>query len=62
MNSAHTSIFLDTRRPLKDDTYPVRLRITFQRQRKYYTTKYSFSEADFRKIQEDQKKGKLKDI
>ena len=33
------AIVLDTRRQKLDGTYPVRLRVTFQRERKYYSTK-----------------------
>ncbi len=62
MIPVHTSIILDTRRPLKDGTYPVRLRITFQRQRKYYNTNHSLTESDFAKTQAEKPKGKFKDL
>jgi len=42
-----TAIVLDTRRPLKDDTYPVKLRLTFRRKRQYYNIGYYMTEADF---------------
>ncbi|MBJ6119022.1 site-specific integrase [Pontibacter sp. BT310] len=58
MTGASTSIFLDTRRPLKDGTYPVKLRLTYHRIRKYFPTPYSFSEDDFDKML-SQKPGKL---
>lgn len=45
-----TSIVLDTRRALKDGTFPVKLRVTFQRKQKYYPTGYSFSSEDFEKV------------
>jgi len=57
-----TSIILDTRRPLKDGTYPVKLRITYKRERKYFPTKYSFTENDFTKTQYPKPKGEFKQI
>ncbi|MEJ8802117.1 site-specific integrase [Pontibacter sp. H249] len=62
MITASTSIMLDTRRPLKDGTFRVKLRITFQRQRKYYGTQYSLSEEDFSKVQGDKPRGRYKEI
>lgn len=58
MTGVLTSIFLDTRYRLKDGTYPVKLRLTHQRSRKYFTTPYSFSVSDFNKVL-SQKPGKL---
>ncbi|ARS37552.1 site-specific integrase [Pontibacter actiniarum] len=57
-----TSIMLDTRRALKDGSFPVRLRLTHQRQRKYYNTGYSLSEAEFSKVQTEKPKGKFKEL
>ena len=62
MITATTSIILDTRRPLKDKTYRVKLRITYQRQRKYYGTQYSLTEEEFSKIQGDKPRGRFKEI
>ena len=62
MITATTSIILDTRRPLKDKTYRVKLRITYQRQRKYYGTQYSLTEEEFSKIQRDKPRGRFKEI
>jgi len=62
MIPVHTSVILDTRRPLKDGTYPVKLRITYQRQRKYYNTNYNLCEEDFSKTQGEKPKGKYKEI
>jgi len=57
-----TSVMLDTRRALKDGSFPVRLRLTYQRQRKYYNTSYSLSEAAFSKVQVEKPKGKYKEL
>ncbi len=58
-----TSIYLDTRRIKKDDTYPVKLRVTFQRKRKYYTIlKESLSPDDFNKIMGDKPRGNFRTI
>jgi site-specific recombinase XerD len=62
MKTALTSIMLDTRRALKDGSYPVKLRVTFERQRKYYATRYSLSEEDFSKAQSEKPKGKFKEL
>ncbi|MBD1395533.1 hypothetical protein H9Q13_00005 [Pontibacter sp. JH31] len=50
MQSIVTSIILDTRRALKDGTYPVKLRVTFQRKQKYYPTEFSFTPENFDKM------------
>jgi integrase/recombinase XerD len=62
MASSTTSIILDTRRPLKNGTFPVKLRITFLRERKYYPTAYSLSEEDFLKTQDPKARAKFKDL
>ncbi len=60
-NSAATQIFLDTRRIKKDDTYPVKLRITFQRKTNFYNTTVSLTEKDFELATSENPKGDLKD-
>ncbi|MBC5992409.1 site-specific integrase [Pontibacter cellulosilyticus] len=74
MKKAITSIILDKRRPLKDGTYPVKLRVTYQRQQKYYPVpcsiteeyslpaNYSFTEEEFQKAQMLKPRGMYKDI
>ncbi|WP_210490362.1 site-specific integrase [Rufibacter aurantiacus] len=57
-----TTIFHDTRRARKDGTFPVKLKITYNRERKYYPTKYSLSEEDFLKTQEPNPKKKYREI
>lgn len=60
-NKATTSIVLDTRRKLSDDTYPVKLRVTYQRKRLYYNIGYSLTEDDFTKVMGDKPRGTYKD-
>jgi len=50
MNDVITGLVLDTRREKKDGTFPVKLRLTYQRKQKYFSTKYSFTEEEFNKI------------
>jgi integrase/recombinase XerD len=45
-----TAIYLDTRRAKKGDVYPVKLRITFKRKSKLYSTSFAFTEEDFEKV------------
>ena len=58
---ALTAIILDTRRALADGTYPVKLRITYQRKRKYYAVDLALSESDFDKVQGSKPRGEYKD-
>jgi len=46
------SIVLDRRSPLKDGTFPVKLRVfvSFPRTQKMYSTKFAVTEADFKSI------------
>lgn len=41
------SIFLDKRRSKKDGKFPIKLRITFKRESKYYPTEFDMTEDDF---------------
>lgn len=50
MNNVTTLTTLDTRRVKQDGTYPIKLRITFERKQKYYTTPYSITEEQFEKL------------
>ena len=47
---ATTAMVLDYRRQKQDETYPIKLRVTYQRKRKYYSTGYSYTESEFEKI------------
>jgi len=56
-----TAIVLEKRVTNKDDKHPVKLRITYQRVRKYYTLKNeSYSTSDFEKIVNPDSRGKNK--
>lgn len=57
-----TSIVLDSRRSKKDGTYPVKIRITYQRQQKYYGVGLSLSKAEFEKVQGDKPRGEFKEL
>ncbi|WP_114778749.1 site-specific integrase [Botryobacter ruber] len=57
-----TSVMLDTRRPLKDGSFPVRLRLTYQRQRKYFNTNYNLTEEEFAKTQSEKPRGRYKEL
>jgi integrase len=62
-NSITTGIYLDTRRSLKDDTYPVKLRVTYKRETQFFKTKFSLTEQDFKTITTQAKpRGELKDL
>ncbi len=56
MNSNATyRIVLDTRRPLQDGRFPVKLRLTYRRKPKLYKTPYYLTEEDFQKVQNAKK-------
>lgn len=50
MSRVYTTTYIDTRRPKKDGLYPVKIKVTFERVRKYYPTPYDFSLAKYNKI------------
>jgi len=50
MANATTSIFLDTRREKNNGTYPVKLRVTFERKRQYYSTPHNLTEKTFKQV------------
>ena len=53
----------DTRRQKKDGSYPIKVRVTFDREQKYYKTGYSLTIEDFEKIFSDPNiRGKNKTI
>ena len=58
---AHTNIVLDTRRSLKTGYYPVKLRVTFNRKQRYYTTSVTLTEKEYETMMGKSPKGKLKD-
>jgi len=52
-----TALILDTRRALKAGLYPIKLRITFNRKQKYYSTQFSASKDEFEKCMGRNPKG-----
>lgn len=50
MKKARTDIYLDTRRPKKDGSYPVKLRVTFERKTQYFPLNLSLTEEEFDKV------------
>lgn len=58
-----TAIILEKRVTRKDKRHPVKLRVTYQRQRKYYTIKgKAFTKTEFNDIMKPQGRGKNKEI
>lgn len=58
---ATTAIVQDTRRTKKNGTYPVKLRITFNREQKYYLTPYNLTIPDFEKVQGTKPRNEFKE-
>jgi len=58
----HTRIVLDTRRKLKSGKYPVKLRLTFRRKQRYYSTDVELSPAQFEEVMGKSPKKEKKDI
>jgi integrase/recombinase XerD len=48
--SAIVSLYLDTRRQKNDGTFPVKLRVTFQRKQQYYTTGITITQQQWEKV------------
>src|SRR5258708_3110397 len=59
---AHTAIVLDTRRKKIDGKFPVKLRVTFSRKQKYYSTKISLNEKEFEEVQNPKSRKNNKEI
>ncbi|MCI4668295.1 MAG: site-specific integrase [Bacteroidia bacterium] len=59
--SVTTAIYLDKRRSKKDLSYPIKLRVTYQRQQKYYGIGYSLTEEEFEKATSLRPRGIYKD-
>lgn len=53
-SKATTSIILDSRRSLKDGSYPVKIRITFKRKQVYYSTPHNLTKPEFQAAMERQ--------
>lgn len=67
-NEVTTAIILETRKPRKDNLYPVKLRVTYKRDRRYYTVRdevgksFALSESDFAKIMGERPRDPFKKI
>ncbi|GAB3780586.1 site-specific integrase [Spirosoma horti] len=48
--SATVNFYFDTRKQKKDGTYPVKLRVTYQRQQRYYPTEISLTDSQWEKV------------
>jgi integrase len=59
---AKTALVLDTRRALSDGKYPIKLRLTFNRKQKYYTTYFTATKDEFEKYMGRNPKGHCKQI
>lgn len=58
----YSAIFFDTRSMQKDETYPLKLRITHRRKQKYFRLKLSFTKEDYNKIMAPRPRGQHKEI
>jgi integrase/recombinase XerD len=61
VKNATTFIFFDARHPKKDGTCSISIRVTFNGQKKYYTTGISLSSEDFAKVQGEKPRQPLKE-
>ena len=50
MSVVYLALFLEKRTPLKDGTFPAKLRLTYNRERKYYGIKVTLNNGDVRKV------------
>ena len=57
-----TAIILDKRRIRKDNKYRVKLRITHERVQKYYQTKFTLTDEEFKTVNTPQPRGDFKNI
>lgn len=56
------SIVLFKKQPKNDGTFPLKLRITYERKQKYYGIGWSFNESDWKKINNQNARGEHRDI
>lgn len=62
MKQATTSIFIDCYHPTQDNKYAVKLRVTYERERRYWKTKYKLSLAEFESVMGNPRKDEFKKI
>lgn len=56
-----TAIVLEKRFPRKDGSFPIKIRVTYNREQKYYATKLAATENEFKKINSAKARGDFKD-
>lgn len=54
------TLYQDTRRPKKDNVYPIKYKVTYQRVRTYYSSGVNLSVEDFETIEKSKKKAFIK--
>lgn len=59
---ATSAVILDKRSQLKDGTFPLKLRITYNREKNYLSTGLTLSEEDWIKVSEKKARGSLKEV
>ncbi|MEP7371935.1 MAG: site-specific integrase [Chitinophagaceae bacterium] len=57
-----TALYLDKRRKKSDGTYPLKLRIAFQKERRYYATEIDLRPEDWQKVNSTSSNSELKKI
>ena len=63
MRKPTTEIYLDTRRAKKDGSFPVKLRVTFERKTRYFPLNFNFTESEFETVWTSPKpRGEAKEI
>jgi len=60
--TASTAIFIDKWHPKKDGKCAISIRVTFDRQKRYYATEHNLTLADFEKTQGVKPRGEFKDF
>ena len=50
MATVNAATIIDKRRMKTDETFPIKLRVTFERKQKYYSTQYDLTEKIFNRI------------
>lgn len=56
------NILLDSRRPKKDNKYPVKIRVTYKRKQLYYPTNYDLTREEFDSAISTKPSSKMKDV
>ena len=57
-----TAIVLDKRRAKEDNKYPVKLRVTYDRDYRYYKTKHALTSDEFEKVMSPKPRGDFKEL